>query len=288
MAGARSEGLLLVDKPAGMTSHDAVNRARRALGERRIGHAGTLDPFATGLLVLLVGRATRVLPYVDGEPKVYEATIRFGTETDTDDLTGSETARAAMPSRERVDNAIAQLTGGFEQVPPAYSAKQVDGRRAYSAARRGETMVLAPNAVHVHDWKLVEWRGDEMDVVVTCAGGTYVRALARDLGRLAASAAHLSALRRASSGPLRVAEATPAMAPEVARLRPALDAMPSMARVTLDTDGVERIKRGMPVPVGASSTDAPRCALLDRGGALVAIAERNGELWQPKVVLREA
>ena len=99
MAGARSEGLLLVDKPAGMTSHDAVNRARRALGERRIGHAGTLDPFATGLLVLLVGRATRLLPYVEGEPKVYEATIRFGTETDTDDLTGTERALAAVPSR---------------------------------------------------------------------------------------------------------------------------------------------------------------------------------------------
>jgi tRNA pseudouridine55 synthase len=288
MAAARSEGLLLVDKPAGMTSHDAVNRARRALGERRIGHAGTLDPFATGLLVLLVGRATRLLPYVEGEPKVYEATIRFGTETDTDDLTGNESARAAAPSLEKVESAIAQLTGEFEQVPPAFSAKQVGGRRAYSAARRGDTMVLAPVSVRVHDWTLIQWRGEVMDVVVTCGGGTYVRALARDLGRLAGSAAHLSALRRASSGPFRVAEATPAMAPEAARLRPALDAMPSMSRVALEADDIERVTRGMPVSVGDSADDLQRCALVDRAGALVAIAERKAGSWRPKVVLREA
>jgi tRNA pseudouridine55 synthase len=288
MAGPRSEGLLLVDKPAGMTSHDAVNRARRALGERRIGHAGTLDPFATGLLVLLVGRATRLLPFLEGEPKVYEATIRFGTETDTDDLTGNESARAAAPSREQAESAMAQLTGEFEQVPPAFSAKQIAGRRAYSAARRGDTMVLVPVSVRVHDWKLIQWRGEEMDVVVTCAGGTYVRALARDLGRLAGSAAHLSALRRTSSGPFRVAAAMPAMELDPARLHPALDGLPSMPRVMLDTDGVERITRGMTVPAGDTTANTRRCALLDRDGALVAIAERNGESWQPKVVLREA
>ena len=288
MAGARSEGLLLVDKPAGMTSHDAVNRARRALGERRIGHAGTLDPFATGLLVLLVGKATRLLPYVEGEPKVYEATIRFGAETDTDDLTGSESAHANVPSPEQVERAIALLTGELEQVPPAYSAKQVDGRRAYAAARRGETMVLAPVAVRVHEWKLRQWRGEELDVVVTCAGGTYVRALARDLGRLAGSAAHLSALRRARSGTLTVAEATPASEPEASMLRPALDAMPSLARVTIEADDVERVARGLPVSIGDAAIEARRCALLDRAGALVAIAERSGGWWQPKVVLREA
>ena len=173
-------------------------------------------------------------------------------------------------------------------MPPAYSAKQVDGQRAYRAARRGETMVLTPVSVRVHDWKVVEWRGGEMDVVVTCAGGTYVRALARDLGRLAGSAAHLSALRRASSGALSVGDATSAAAPDGARIRPALDAMPSMARVTLDADGVERITRGMAVPVGDVTSDRLRCALLDRAGTLVAIAERAGESWRPKVVLREA
>jgi tRNA pseudouridine55 synthase len=288
MAGAASEGLLLVDKPAGMTSHDAVNRARRALGERRIGHAGTLDPFATGLLVLLVGRATRLLPYVEGDPKVYEATIRFGAETDTDDLTGAETARAAVPAPESVERAVTQLTGDVEQIPPAYSAKQVGGRRAYAAARRGETMVLAPSTVRVHAWDIKKWRGDDLDVVVTCAGGTYVRALARDLGRLAGSAAHLSALRRVRSGPLSVADATDGASPDPRALRSALDAMPSMPRVTLDTAQVGRVTRGMTVPAADTVGQPDRAALVDEAGSVVAIAEKDAKGWQPKVVLREA
>ena len=136
--GRPIDGILLVDKPAGMTSHDVVSVARRALGTRRIGHAGTLDPFATGLLVLLVGNATRLLPLLDGEPKVYEATIVFGSETDTDDVTGTVVATSALPDVARVADGIASLTGTIDQVPPAYSAKQVEGRRAYDAARRGK------------------------------------------------------------------------------------------------------------------------------------------------------
>jgi tRNA pseudouridine55 synthase len=130
-------GLVLVDKPAGMTSHDAVAIVRRALKTRRVGHTGTLDPFATGLLVVLVGRGTRLIPYVDGEPKVYEATIRFGAETDTDDLTGDVVREADPPSDVAIAEAIERLTGDIDQVPPAYSAKKVDGVRAYDAARRG-------------------------------------------------------------------------------------------------------------------------------------------------------
>ena len=287
MAARPSDGLLLVDKPAGMTSHDAVNRARRALGERRIGHAGTLDPFATGLLVMLVGRATRLLPFVEGEPKVYEATIRFGFETDTDDLTGRETVRGALPLRDVVRGAIAHLTGALDQVPPAYSAKQVGGRRAYSAARSGETMVLAPVSVSVHGWEIRDWRGEEVDVVVTCAGGTYVRALARDLGRRSGSAAHLSRLRRVRSGPLGVDDATDGAAPDATALRPPLDAMPSMPTVVLDASALARVVRGMSVPAGdAAETD--RCALVDANGSVVAIAERVGRSWHPKVVLRDA
>src|SRR5688572_22447564 len=131
-----TEGLVLVDKPAGITSHDVVAIARRALGERRIGHAGTLDPFATGLLVLLVGRATRLLPYLDGEPKVYEARIQFGSETDTDDATGRVVREAALPIRADIDRALGALIGAIGQEPPAYSAKQVGGQRAYDAARQ--------------------------------------------------------------------------------------------------------------------------------------------------------
>jgi tRNA pseudouridine55 synthase len=287
MAGQASDGLLLVDKPAGMTSHDAVYRARRALGERRIGHAGTLDPFATGLLVLLVGRATRLLPYVEGEPKVYEATIRFGTETDTDDLTGTPTRSAESPSKDAVISAIDALTGAIDQVPPAYSAKQVAGQRAYTAARRGNAMVLDPVRVTVTSWDVRAWRGDELDVTVTCGAGTYVRALARDVGRRSGSAAHLSALRRTRSGPLAVVDATPGDSPDRAALRSPLDAMPSMPAVVLDETRVARVIRGMAVEA-LSDEQADRCALLDADGSIVAIAERAGNLWQPRVVLREA
>src|SRR5687767_6460612 len=182
-----TEGLLLVDKPAGITSHDVVAIARRALGEQRIGHAGTLDPFATGLLVLLAGRITRLLPYIDAEPKVYEARIRFGAETETDDASGRVVREAPLPIRADVDRGIAALTGTLDQEPPAYSAKQVGGRRAYDAARRGTPVKLPASRVTVHSWEVKARANDTLDAVVTCSGGTYVRALARDLGRHAGS-----------------------------------------------------------------------------------------------------
>ena len=287
MSGRPADGLLLVDKPAGVTSHDAVDVARRSLGERRIGHAGTLDPFATGLLVLLVGRATRLLPYVDGEPKVYEATLRFGAETSTDDLTGEITATAPAPDPGAIRRAIASLTGEIEQVPPAFSAKQVGGRRAHAAARRGAPLALAPVRVVVHEWTVRELRPDEADVTVTCGGGTYVRALARDLGRLAGSAAHLVALRRVRSGAFDVADAVPldALRAGPAPLRPALDALRTLVVDTLDAVSLARVVRGMPVPATAAGD---RAALVDDARALVAVAERAGEQWQPRVVLRDA
>lgn len=284
MESGRSDGLLLVDKPAGMTSHDAVNRVRRALGERRIGHAGTLDPFATGLLVMMVGRATRLLPYVEGEPKVYEARIRFGFATDTDDLTGAPVASAPLPGRDAVADGIARLTGTIDQLPPAYSAKQVAGRRAYAAARLGETLALAPSKVDVHEWRVLRFDGEELDVVVTVGGGTYVRALARDLGASVGSAAHLTKLRRIRSGVASVEQAV--ALDDVARqaLRAPLDAMPSLPRVPLNPAELGRVGHGMPV---AAVGSARRCALVDGDGELVAVADRDGEHWQPRVVLRD-
>ena len=203
----RREGLLLVDKPAGMTSHDVVMIVRRVYGEKSIGHLGTLDPFATGLLVLLLGRSTRLANFIETEPKVYEATIQFGAETDTDDSTGSIVHEAELPSQEAVDTAIRELTGLIEQVPPDYSAKSVDGVRAYDAARKGAALVLAPVTVNVHEWKVRRRTGDSMDVTITCGTGTYIRALARDLGRAIGSAAHVTALRRISSGEFTVGDA---------------------------------------------------------------------------------
>ncbi|HET7457697.1 MAG TPA: tRNA pseudouridine(55) synthase TruB [Gemmatimonadaceae bacterium] len=290
---APTDAVLLVDKPAGVSSHDVVLAARRATGERRIGHGGTLDPFATGLLVLLVGRATRLLPYMSGEPKVYEATIRFGDERDTDDLGGVPVRAAPPPSDDAVRAAIPQLTGELLQTPPAYSAKHVGGRRAYAAARAGETVVLEPSRVTVHEWRLGEWRrglpdGDELDVRITCGGGTYIRALARDLGRLTGSAAHLSALRRTRSGVFDVGEATPlaALGEGIVALRPALDALRGTPIERLGDDAVGRIVRGIDVP--ATVPGAVGALVSAATGALVAVAERRGDRWQPRVVMHEA
>ena len=287
-----TDGLVLVDKPAGVTSHDVVQVARRALRERRIGHAGTLDPFATGLLVLLTGRATRLLPYVHGEPKVYEATIRFGLETTTDDLTGETVREAGLPGAAALDAGIASLTGVLDQMPPAFSAKQVGGERAYAAARRGETLELKPARVTVYGWQVLGRRDDdrsvrELDARITCSGGTYIRALARDLGRLAGSAAHLVALRRTASGDLSVDDAVSLDALKSGGIEPlaprrALGAIPVEA---VDDAAIARVVRGMTVPATAPGA---RAALIDPSGAIVAIAERSGDAWQPRVVLRDA
>ncbi len=284
-----TDGVLLVDKPAGITSHDVVAIARRALGVRRIGHAGTLDPFATGLLVLLAGRATRLLDYMDDEPKVYDATIRFGSETDTDDGTGQVTRAAEPPDERRVLQALPSLTGPLDQLPPAYSAKQVGGRRAYDAARRGTPLELKPVRITVHAWEPLAWRDGELDARITCSGGTYIRSLARDLGRAAGSAAHLAALRRLAVGAYRVNDAATldALKHGERALRPMREAVASLSAVALDEAGVARAARGMPVAADVpAATD--RIALVDAAGDLVALADRQGAGWHPFLVLRDA
>jgi tRNA pseudouridine55 synthase len=200
-------GLLLIDKPAGITSHDVVDVVRRAYSERSVGHLGTLDPFATGLLVLLLGRSTRLATFIENEPKVYAAVIRFGEETDTGDPTGDVIRTADIPDRRKILDAIASLTGEIRQVPPEFSAKKVLGAPAYRAARAGAPLVLAPSLVNVHEWNVASLEGAELAVSITCGGGTYIRALARDLGRACSSAAHLTALRRTRSGEFDVADA---------------------------------------------------------------------------------
>jgi tRNA pseudouridine55 synthase len=217
-----NQGLLLVDKPAGMTSHDVVQHVRRIYGERSIGHLGTLDPFATGLLVLLLGRATRLATFLDTEPKVYEATIKFGTETNTDDETGTVIRSAAAASESDIRSAIKSLTGTISQVPPAYSAKSIDGTRAYDAARRGTPLDIPAVDVTVHSWDVREVSAETVSAVITCSGGTYIRALARDLGRLTQSAAHLASLRRTRIGEFDVRDAATleALSAEPVRVRP--------------------------------------------------------------------
>ncbi|MDB4915195.1 MAG: tRNA pseudouridine synthase [Gemmatimonadetes bacterium] len=288
MRDETTDGMLLVDKPAGVSSHDVVLAARRAFGESRIGHAGTLDPFATGLLVLLLGRATRLLPHLDGVPKEYEAVIELGRETDTDDLLGTPARDAEPPGDAAIADAIAALTGELSQIPPAYSAKHVGGRRAYEVARAGEEVVLAPSQVTVFAWRDVNRDGNTLHATITCGGGTYIRSLARDLGRITGSAAHLAALRRTRSGPFAVADAASLddVRNKRAILRPALDALPTIPHIPLQGDDAERIFRGM--TVARLGDDSQNAALVDaRSGALVAFAEAAGETWQPRVVMRK-
>lgn len=280
-------GLVLVDKPAGMTSHDGVAIVRRALKTRRVGHTGTLDPFATGLLVVLVGRGTRLIPYIDGEPKVYDATIRFGSETDTDDLTGEVVREAPLPSDGAIAEAIMRLTGEIDQIPPAYSAKKIAGVRAYDAARRGSALSLAPSRVMVHEWTLFGRHDRDLGVRITCGGGTYIRALARDLGRFADSAAHLAALRRVKSGPFDVKDAVPVDAIRTGEIsvRPLLTGVSSLPAQRLETGELRRALHGNSI---AARVSGARVALLDDQETLIAVADRVGDDLHPALVLRDA
>ena len=279
-------GLLLVDKPGGLTSHAVVERVRRAVGTTRIGHAGTLDPFATGLLVLLVGRATRLAPYLDAEPKVYRARIRFGARTTTDDLDGDVVEKAPPPQPVVVDRAISGLTGNLLQRPPAYSAKQVGGVRAYAAARRGAPLSLEPAAVVVHEWRIVGRDETDLEVDITCSGGTYIRALARDLGEATGSAAHLAGLRRIRIGRFDVAQAVSieAIQQGAYQLVAPTDAVAQLPREIVDDLDARRITHGQSITARTPGSVAALC----HGEELLAVAIREGESWRPKVVMRDA
>lgn len=269
-------GILLVDKPAGCTSHDVVDRVRRASGERRVGHAGTLDPMATGLLVVLVGPATRLAPYLTAAEKRYEATIVFGAATDTDDREGEVVAEAAVPpdvfEPARAQSLLDGVLGKSMQMPPAYSAIKVDGQVAHRAARGGEALALEPRPIHVHEASLLginaeagEWRVD-----FTVSKGTYVRALARDLGERAGTLAHLGALRRTASGRFDVAAAhsLDAVTAAGAEGLPALFADPAeafsaMPRVSADA---ALVLSGRPLPAPDGAADGELVTVFVDGG----------------------
>lgn len=282
MATAKRDGILLVDKPAGVSSQDAVTVVRRARGGVRAGHTGTLDPFATGLLVVALGSATRLIRFLPAEPKVYRATIAFGTQTDSDDATGAVVAEGPLPDDVTVRGAIPELTGTMQQRPPAYSARHVDGRRAYAVARTGQSPDLAPAAITVSAWDIESIADGRLTAVITCGSGTYIRALARDLGHLCGTVAHLESLRRTSIGPFDVRQAvTPDESGDATAMRPA-DALIGMARQVVLADEVTRVKHGRPVPAHEPGENV---ALIDESGELVAVAEREGDWWQPRVVI---
>jgi tRNA pseudouridine55 synthase len=282
MAAVRP-GILLVDKPGGMTSHDVVARARRALGTRKIGHAGTLDPMATGLLVLGVEGATRLLTFIVGLDKTYEATIRLGVTTDSDDADGQTIVRtdASALAADDIRAAVAPLTGAISQVPSRVSAIKVDGKRAYDLARQGVDVELAARSITVSRFDvLAERRGDrtvDLDVVVDCSSGTYIRALARDLGAALGVGGHLTALRRTRIGPFDVADA--ASLDELADARaasPADVAAAVLGRLEVTADEARDLRHGKRLPGGAARLEGPRAAAIAPDGSLVGVVERRG------------
>jgi tRNA pseudouridine55 synthase len=278
---------LLVDKPAGPTSHDIVARARRMLRERAVGHTGTLDPFATGLLVLLVGRGTRVARFVEQQAKTYLATARLGYNTSTDDLTG-ETVGAVEAvvavNTEHVRRALAEMVGSQLQQPPAYSAKKVAGERSYHRARRGEAVELAPVPVTIHRIDLLDYTAPLVTFRAVVTAGTYLRAMARDLGERLGTGAHLVALRREAIGDLKLEDAIEADAISADHLLPLRTVLNHMPVVELDAAERVLVSHGRAITGAAPGTDP---VLLVQGSELVAVARIEGERLHPVVVLGE-
>jgi tRNA pseudouridine55 synthase len=263
-----SDGILLIDKPTGKTSHDVVAAVRREHRGRRVGHAGTLDPFATGLLLVLIGRATRIQRYLMALPKSYETVAQLGATSTTGDPEGEIVQTGVLPP-----DPLVLPTGELLQRPPAYSAVKVDGRRAYERARAGEEVVIAERPVTVHRFEQLWREGDRAAFAIECSAGTYVRTLISELGD-----AYCSELRRTAIGPFCVADADPN------RLVPLADALSFMPAVRLEGEPAARAAHG--VAVGSSDgVDAPAVLLVDGDGP-VAVAEPRDGAWKPVVGFR--
>ncbi|HEY9285356.1 MAG TPA: tRNA pseudouridine(55) synthase TruB [Pyrinomonadaceae bacterium] len=310
-----TDGLLVIDKPAGWTSHDVVARARRLLREKRVGHTGTLDPFATGVLVVLVGRATRLAQFLSGAEKEYEATVRFGYKTETGDLTGAplspvepSAARLIGIDESEFERALSVLRGEIDQVPPMYSAKKVQGRKLYELARRGEEIERAAVRVTVREFEIE--RGESGELVrpngdgtcdararVVCSAGTYVRVLAEQLGERLGVGAHLTELRRTRAGSFRVSESvTLERLQELAEgagaaLIPMNVALPAMPSMHLTAEDERRVLNGVEARAPQDAVerwlDGAPVRMLGAGGELLAVGvydARRGRV-RPRVGL---
>ena len=296
------DGILLVDKSNGPTSHDVVAKVRRLAGQPRIGHGGTLDPFATGLLVLVLGRATRLAALHQGGAKRYEATFSFGGATTTDDLDGEKILSSGpAATRERVEALLPRFRGALEQVPPSHSAKRTDGVRAYERARAGEIVELAPRAVEVTRFEITSWDESHpeeplMGAVLDVSSGTYIRAIARDLGAALGCGAHLVALRRIGSGPFNVAQAhtmeavaEAALGGSLTHLLLPLDAgIEAIPAITLGELGTDLLRDGAAIPDALLGEHLPVSAgeqvRLMAEGVLVALGRRTEAGVQPERV----
>lgn len=253
MPQTKPHGVLLVDKPIGMTSFDVIRQLRRLLKTKKIGHAGTLDPFASGLLVVCVGNYTRFAGYLTDDDKMYRATLQLGVETNTDDIEGEAIHNAPVPHDwdQSLLQILPRFRGEISQIPPAFSAIHIDGERAYKRARKGETLEMPVRNVTIHALDIVESHDTTCVIDVVASKGTYIRALGRDLGRAIGCGAHLSALRRLTSGPFRIEEAfTPEALQETVEQGQSIpllqnaDALRDFTPILLDDDAWQRIKDG--------------------------------------------
>ncbi|MFI7605438.1 tRNA pseudouridine(55) synthase TruB [Micromonospora sp. NPDC049366] len=292
-----ADGLIVVDKPSGMTSHDVVARIRRLARTRRVGHGGTLDPMATGVLVIGVGRATRLLTYVIGAGKSYTATIRLGQATVTDDAEGDviATTPAGLVTDAAIRDALAALTGEIDQVPSAVSAIKINGQRAYKRVREGESVELPARRVTVSRLELLAVRRDEPDVVdvdvdVTCSSGTYIRAIARDAGLALGVGGHLTALRRTAVGGFTLAEA--ATLDELEQRAPEVVTLPLAAAADRffprrDATSAEAVVLSHGGPLEATGIAGPYAVFDPAGGLVAIVSEREGRA-RAEIVLAPA
>lgn len=287
-------GVLVVDKPVGLTSHDVVQVVRKGTNIKRAGHTGTLDPRASGVLVILLGPAVRLSEYVSASDKRYQAVVRLGTSTDTYDSEGRITRSAPVDhiTEEQFQEALKGFVGEIEQVPPPYSAVKVKGRKAYEMAREGEEVELAPRRIHVYNLELLEWAPPEAVIDVYCSSGTYVRSLAHDLGEKMGVGAHLVGLRRTKSGRFTLRDAVPLRKLREAfedgswyqYLIPAAEALSEWPAIELTFEQMDLIRHGHRIP--ADISQSPMARGINEQGELVALMEYVPESseWQPKKV----
>jgi tRNA pseudouridine55 synthase len=292
-------GVLVVDKPVGMTSHDVVEAIRRGTGIRRAGHTGTLDPRASGVLVILIGPAVRLSEYVSASDKRYQAIIRLGSSTDTFDADG-KFVRSDQPvnvTEEQFEKILKQFEGEIIQTPPPFSAVKVNGRRAYDMARQGEEVELTPRKIQVHHLEVLEWAPPEVVVDVHCSSGTYVRSLANDMGNALGTGAYLVGLRRTKSGRFTLRDATPLRKLQEAFqagnwyqfLIPAAEALADWPAVELNPDEVEEVRHGHRVKASTDTAQPELVRGVSIAGELIALmvpaaADDGSAEWQPKKV----
>jgi tRNA pseudouridine55 synthase len=287
-------GVLVVDKPVGLTSHDVVQIVRRGTGIRRAGHTGTLDPRASGVLVVLLGPAVRLSEFVSAEDKRYQATIHLGSSTDTYDSEGitSSPEKEVDISQPDFEELLKTFEGEIEQMPPAYSAIKVQGKKAYELARKGEEVKLEPRIIQVHSIELLEWALPEVVVDVHCSSGTYVRSLANDIGEQLEVGAHLSGLRRSKSGHFTLKDAVSMRQLKedfehgtwANSLIPAAEALGDWPTIELNEEQLKLVVNGNRIPVEGDSDGMARA--VSEEGELVAILEvaGDGDEWQPRKV----